>query len=245
MSRLRRAAQRSLPAFATLAALTLPLTAQAQLLDPAPAYPSTFVKTGLLYDWTGFYVGFNGGGSFGHLNWTSDPDALSGGANLSSGLVGATIGYNAQRGGFVFGQEFDFDYRRFATTIAAPTCPLNAPNGVANCEFNSFWVSTARLRFGYALGSFLPYVTAGVSMGDYLADIIGKPFGTATAVTFNWTAGVGVEYVLNGPLTAKLEYLYVNHTDTACLGPCGGGPIHIGVNENVFRLGLNYRLWGQ
>jgi hypothetical protein len=39
-----------------------------------PAYPSKFVNTALLYDWTGFYVGLNAGGTFGHVNWQSDPD---------------------------------------------------------------------------------------------------------------------------------------------------------------------------
>jgi outer membrane immunogenic protein len=245
MSNLRAAANRFALASATLAAFAASSAANAQFLDPAPAYPGKFVQTALLYDWTGFYVGFNGGASFGRMDWVSDPDATSGGSSVSSGLFGGTIGYNAQRGGFVFGEEFDFDWRRFGATIPAATCPANAPNGTSNCEFNSFWVSTARLRFGYQLGSFLPYVTGGVSIGDSLTDIIGKPFGTATDTTFNWTAGLGVEYIINGPLTAKLEYLYVNHTNTACLMPCGGGPIHIGLNENVFRLGLNYRLWGQ
>jgi outer membrane immunogenic protein len=163
---------------------------------------------------------------------------------VSSGLVGGTIGYNTQNlGPFMFGEEFDFDWRSINATIPRASC---APN----CEFKSKWLSTARLRFGYAFDRFLPYVTGGVSIGDVTQDIVGQQFGQAKSVSSNWTAGAGLEFVVSGPLTAKLEYLYVNHTNTACNAECGpatsgGGPIHMGLNENIFRVGLNYRLWGR
>jgi opacity protein-like surface antigen len=59
-------------------------------------------------------------------------------------------------------------------------------------------------------------------------------------VTFNRTAGLGVEFSLGGPFTGKFEY----HTSTSCTVPCGGNPVGIGVSENVFRVGLNYRVTG-
>jgi outer membrane immunogenic protein len=229
------------------AALAASGSAHAGFLDPPPAYPVPSpaypVKSANIippvYDWTGFYVGINGGGSWGRVPWSSDPDGTDGTATVSSGLVGGTIGYNAQNlGRFVVGEEFDFDWRSVNATIPPASC---APN----CEFKSQWLSTARLRLGYAFDRFLPYVTGGVSIGDVTQDIVGQPFGVAKSVSFNWTAGAGLEFVVSGPLTAKLEYLYVNHTNTACNVECGGGPIHMGLNENIFRVGLNYRLWSR
>jgi outer membrane immunogenic protein len=240
MSAWQNAAKRLLLATTALAALVASVPATAGLLDPAPAYPTKFVNTTntLLYDWTGFYVGINGGGSFGHVNWSSDPDLTSGSVNVSSGLVGGTIGYNMQNlGALVIGQEFDFNYRSFTATIPPASC---APN----CEFKSQWVSTARLRFGYMLGTFLPYVTGGLSMADVNQDIVGQPFGVAKSVSFNWTAGAGLEFVVSGPWTAKVEYLYVGHTIPDCNFECGGGPIHMSLGENIFRVGVNYRLNG-
>jgi outer membrane immunogenic protein len=230
-------------AFATFAAFG---SAHAGFLDPPPAYPVPSpaypVKSpgaSAVYDWTGFYVGINGGGSWGRVPWTSDPDGTAGTATVSSGLVGGTIGYNAQNlGRFVFGGEFDFDWRGINAAIPPASC---APG----CEFKSDWLSTARLRFGYTFDRFLPYVTGGVSIADVTQDIVGQPFGVAKSVSFNWTAGAGLEFVVSGPVTAKLEYLYVNHTNTACNLECGGGPIHMGLNENIFRVGLNYRLWAR
>src|SRR5260370_15671723 len=112
-------------AFAALAAFG---SAHAGFLDappaypaPSPAYPVKSANIPPVYDWTGFYVGINGGGSWGRVPWSSDPDGTDGTATVSSGLVGGTIGYNAQNlGPFVFGEEFDFDWRSINATIPAP-----------------------------------------------------------------------------------------------------------------------------
>jgi outer membrane immunogenic protein len=241
--------------FAALAACG---TAHAGFLDPAPAYPVPSagypgypVKSAnippVVYDWTGFYVGINGGGSWGRVPWSSDPDGTAGNVTVSSGLIGGTIGYNAQNlGRLVVGSEFDFDWRSINATIPADTCS-------PTCEFKSRWVSTARLRFGYAFDRFLPYVTGGVSIGDISQSSVGQQFGVADSVSFNWTVGAGLEFVVSGPLTAKLEYLYVNHTRTDCKVECNpafdqvfnAAAIHMGLNENIFRVGLNYRLWSR
>ena len=51
----------------------------------APAYYAP-------YNWTGFYIGINGGGGFGNSDW--DAATASSGRDTSGGLVGGTIGYN-------------------------------------------------------------------------------------------------------------------------------------------------------
>jgi outer membrane immunogenic protein len=234
-------------AFAAVAAFG---SAHAGILDAPPAYPVSaapaYAKAPypapLVYDWTGFYVGINGGGSSGRVPWSSDADGTSGTASVSSGLVGGTIGYNMQNlGPWIVGEEFDFDWRSFNATIPAAVCS-------PNCEFKSDWLATARLRFGYAIDRFLPYVTAGVSMTDITQSSVGDQFGSARNVSFNWTAGAGLEFAVSGPLTAKLEYLYVNHTNMGCnteCNPAETGTVHMGLNENVFRVGLNYKLWSR
>jgi len=205
-------------------------------LDPAPAYSPPPV-----YDWTGFYVGVNGGGSAARLDWTSDPDLTAGDASHSTAFGGVTIGYNAQNLGFlgwgqlVVGEEFDFDWRSYSFTIPAATCgPF--------CTLDSNWFATARLRLGYQIDRFMPYITGGVSMADFDAYAVGQPNGVNHSVSFNFTAGAGLEAVIYGPFTGKLEYLYVNHSRIDCINECNG-PVHITPSENIFRVGLNYRLW--
>ncbi len=71
----------------------------------------------------------------------------------------------------------------------------------------------------------------------------GAPFGTDYANNLGWTAGLGIEVVVWGPWTAKLEYLYADLNGFSCNVACGGGPISFNVRENVVRAGLNYRIW--
>jgi outer membrane immunogenic protein len=244
------AARRFLAAAAAIAALVASNPANAELLDPAPAYPSKFVNTALLYDWTGFYVGINGGGSFGRTTWSDLNFFTSGSVNVSSGLAGGTIGYNMQNlGRLVVGEEFDFGWRSFSALMPAASCVTNG----GDCEFTSRWVSTARVRFGYMVGTFLPYVTGGVAITEVNQGIVGNPLGIAQGVSYGWTAGAGLEFVLSGPLTAKIEYLYVAHALPDCTSECGVGPVFplmpgniaMGLSENIFRVGLNYRFWGR
>jgi outer membrane immunogenic protein len=159
-----------------------------------------------LYNWTGPYVGLSGGGSFG-----SGSDA---------GIVGGTLGYNMQSGPWVFGLEGDMNW--LSHTSAA---------------VRNNWLATVRGRIGYAMGatgSILPYVTGGVAFGDISNSVAGV--GMVSDSKAGWTLGGGLEAAISGPLTAKLEYLYVD---------LGDGPTLAGVGStyhtSIVRAGLNYR----
>ena len=57
------------------------------------------------------------------------------------------------------------------------------------------------------------------------ASTAGAPLGTDRANNLGWTLGLGVEFVIWGPLTAKAEYLYADFNGFTCNVACGGGPI--------------------
>ena len=64
------------------------------------------------YNWTGFYLGANGGGGWGRSWWsgTSTP------VNFSGAQVGGTAGYNWQFGNTVLGLEGDMDWSNLKGT---------------------------------------------------------------------------------------------------------------------------------
>jgi outer membrane immunogenic protein len=201
-------------------------------LDAPPAFgPSP------IYDWTGFYLGLNGGYGFGSVPWTSGLDATRGTANVSGGLFGGTVGYNAQTvSSLVIGEEFDLAWNSLKATIPAASCG-------PNCELTTNWLATARLRIGYAYDRFMPYVTGGLAIGDLTGNIAGGPLGTQSHINLGWTAGVGLEYSISEPLSAKIEFLHVDVRGISCGVACGGGPLSMDLNENIIRFGINYRLW--
>jgi outer membrane immunogenic protein len=217
-------------ALVSLVALT-GAAAAADLSQPPP--PPVYSRAPVFvppYSWTGLYLGINGGGGFGSSAWD-----LTGSRDVSGGLFGATLGYNYQVGGAVFGVEGDLDWTDIngsSTTV----CP-------AGCKTSNTWLSTVRGRLGYAADRFMPFVTGGVAFGDVVAFTPGLP--QATADRTGWTLGGGLEAALAANWTAKVEYLYVDLGSFNCGLNCGAGLTtdNVSFHTNVLRAGLNYRFW--
>ena len=188
------------------------MPAKAPLYTPVP-----------VYNWTGFYVGINGGGGWGRSDFSAPFTGDS--FNTSGGLVGGTLGYNWQMGNVVFGLEGDIDWSNIR---GSGTC------AGLSCSTRNNWLGTARGRLGYAIDRVMPYVTGGAAFGDIKTSVAG--LGDSSTTKAGWTVGGGIEAAIAGPWTAKVEYLYVD------LGR--GGSIlgsDAGFKTNIVRAGLNYR----
>jgi outer membrane immunogenic protein len=202
-------------------AADLPRPLPQQMVTKAPPYIDQ------TFNWTGFYVGVNGGGGFGHA--FSD---LSGGMHTSGGVAGGTVGYNAQYGHWVFGFEGDVDWSDVSGSTSAAGCP--------GCSVQNNWLSTARGRVGYAYGRWLPYITGGLAVGDVQANAPG--FSGQTNTQVGWAAGAGVEYALSNNWSAELEYLHVDLGRFDCNVNCGAaGTDNVSFRDNLVRGGFNYR----
>jgi outer membrane immunogenic protein len=210
-----------------LAALTG--TAAAADLPPRPA-PAPYYKAPVaipVYNWTGFYIGINGGGGFGRSQWDSTR-----GFNTSGGLVGGTVGYNYQFGQGVVGLEGDIDWANINGTTNT-LCPFG-------CKTSDHWLSTVRGRLGYAADRFMPFVTGGAAFGDIRASTPG--FAGANQTNAGWTVGAGLEFAIAGNWTAKAEYLYVNLGKFNCGISCGALVTdNVSFTTNIVRAGVNYR----
>ena len=192
----------------------------ARMATKAPAYVPP-----PLYNWSGFYVGINGGGGWGRSDFSGAFTTDS--FNTSGGLVGGTLGYNWQMNQVVLGLEGDVDWSNIRGS---------APCGGTTCEMKNEWLGTFRGRIGYTglWDRVMPYVTGGLAVGNIKADIAGV--GSSNETKAGWTVGGGVEAAIAGPWTAKVEYLYVD------LG--NGGTIagsDASYKANIVRAGLNYR----
>jgi len=206
----------------------------AQAADiPRPVYKGVHPVVAY-YNWTGFYVGINGGYGWGSSDWSLVPTA----SNKPKGwLAGGTLGYNYQTGSIVWGIEGDFDWSNVKDTVVC--APL------VNCGTANPWLATFRGRLGYAFDRWLPYITGGGAYGKVKATV-DVPFAGFTASSsnnqFGWTAGAGIEYAFLGNWSAKLEYLYVDlGSFNAAIAPVVN---NVSFKENIVRAGLNYRFSG-
>jgi outer membrane immunogenic protein len=208
----------------TGAAVAADLPRRTEMPAKAPAY-----VTPVAYNWTGLYIGINGGGIWGHSSFTAAPP--TGDFTVSGGLIGGTLGYNWQMNQVVFGLETDLDWSGARGSAAC---------GTATCQTRNTWLGTARGRVGYAMDRFLPYLTGGLAFGDIRASSSG--LAGATSTRSGWTVGGGLEFAVANNWTAKAEYLYVDLGKFDCGTACGGvPPDNVKLNANVLRAGLNYR----
>jgi outer membrane immunogenic protein len=109
-----------------------------------------------------------------------------------------------------------------------------AEDTFAPWKFSNPWFGTLRGRAGYALNNILFYGTGGLAFGGLNGQIFNL---SESHITAGWTVGVGAEVGITQHLSAKLEYLYVNLSDT----PFTLTAVQNGYGFNVVRLGVNYR----
>ena len=205
-------------------ATTATISAAADLPRAMPPTKAPVFVPG--FTWTGFYLGINGGYSWGQSDWdgfASEPD-------VSGGLVGLTAGYNWQTGPWVFGLEGDVDWSNIRGSFVSAACP-------GGCETRNNWLSTVRGRLGYAFDRVMPYVTGGLAVGDIEANPTG--FAGVSDTQAGWTVGAGVEAAFAGNWSAKLEYLYVDLGSTGCSATACGTATNVDLRSNVVRAGLN------
>lgn len=205
-----------------LLALGVASASAADLPRAMPAKAPVYVAPPL-YNWTGFYVGINGGAGFGTADF-SGPFSTS--FNTSGGLIGGTLGYNWQMNQLVFGLEGDVDW---ANIRGSGSC------AGTNCSVKHDWLATLRGRLGFTpWDRGLLYVTGGAAWGNVNADIAGV--GSSNETKTGWTIGGGLEAAIAGPWTGKIEYLYVDLGDGGAIA--GTTP---STQTHIVRAGLNYR----
>src|SRR3954466_14755613 len=90
----------------TASLIALGATAPAVAADlAARPYTKAPAMIATVYDWSGFYIGINGGGGSSHGAWDFVGVGREGSHDATGGTVGGQIGYRWQSGQWVFGVE--------------------------------------------------------------------------------------------------------------------------------------------
>jgi outer membrane immunogenic protein len=222
-------------------------------LPPAapPRAPVTYVPAVVpVYNWSGFYIGLNGGWGFatGNINYTVSGGPLSGdtatgSGHINGGIFGGQIGAQYQADWAVLGIEGDWDWSGQSKTDNVGCgigCTVNRTIKIGD-------VATIRARLGYAMDRVLVYGTGGVAFTQTSDNITvngGPTVFNASTWNTGWTAGAGVEFAFFQNWTAKVEYLYVgsklNQSGTI---PVIGGTLTESGNfhDNLIRAGINFK----
>jgi outer membrane immunogenic protein len=203
-----------------------------------------------VYNWTGFYIGIQGGAGWSRVVQTDlrpfSSDEYAPGGN---GVIGGTVGFNAQFDRIVLGLEADAS----AAWIKGETPGTDIPSGscggvVPRCFSRLQSFETFRARAGIAMDNVLPYLTGGLAVASLHAeegDIDGNgAFGAGSKTVAGWTAGVGVEAMFNQRWSLKGEWLYMDFGNHVIFNDNVGGaifPESLRYRAQVLRVGANYR----
>src|SRR5436189_208116 len=241
-----------------MALVTLGLAAPASAADLA-ARPYTKAPPPMIaaiYDWSGFYIGINGGGGWSHKCWDRTNDAgliftpaFAEGCHDASGAVaGGQIGYRWQASSWVFGLEAQGDWADLKGSRTS-LFDIAARN---QSKIDAFGLFTGQI--GYAWNSALLYVKGGAAVtGDHYR-VFDIPTGIQTdrANETRWGAvvGAGVEFGFapNWSVAFEYDHLFMgdrNVNFTAVNTGVFTATDRIRQDVDLATVRLNYRLnWG-
>jgi outer membrane immunogenic protein len=217
---------------------------------PARTYTKAPVMIPALYDWSGWYVGINGG--WGTQNRCFD-FTTPGGAflasegchNASGGVAGGQLGYRWEMNSWVFGLEAQGDWAGLSGSNAS----IAFPGDVNRSRMDAFGLFTGQI--GYAWNTTLLYVKGGAAVVADRNDIL---FGGAVAATApgdnRWgsTVGVGVEYSFypNWSVGVEYDHIFISNELAPFTTPAGlfAGTDRIHGDADIVTARINYRFGG-
>jgi outer membrane immunogenic protein len=198
-----------------------------------------------VYNWTGFYVGLQGGGMWGHKDLTEyvlatgAPTGFRRNFTYEGAFGGAHLGYNAQVGTFVFGLEADAEITDvdgdFVTAIGL------------HFSSRQHWQASLRARIGFTpVERLLAYVTAGAAFTRFTHDWDLRPAGIPAAETFRtsasgFTIGAGAEYALTRQISVRGEWRYTDYGTLTFDWPLANGFYRLESNMHAVRGAISYR----
>lgn len=226
-------------------------------LAPRP-YTKAPPMVAAIYDWSGFYIGANGGwgSSRNCWNFTTPAGAFvrnEGCHDATGGTAGGQIGYRWQTSNWVFGLEAQGNW----ADISGRRASLAFPTVTNDSSLNAFGLFTGQI--GYAWDATLLYVKGGAAVTSNRYRSLATATGVQVTNNVNntdWgaTVGVGLEYAFapNWSLGFEYDHIFMGrnrltflNNGVVPLNPAGTlfGTNNISQDVDLVTARINYR-WG-
>jgi outer membrane immunogenic protein len=244
--------KRALAAAIGLATLGMAPALAADL--PAQTYSKTPVWIPAAYDWSGFYLGINGGGASSRECWTINSSAgapvtpnSEGCHTATGGMVGGQMGYRFQTSGWVYGVELQGDWANLSGTNPSLTAIVPYTN---QTKIDAIALFTGQV--GYAFNTVLLYVKGGAALADDRFSSFftggGGVFNTDHQTRAGGVVGAGLEFsfVPDWSIAFEYDHLFMGNPNVTfaptALGVGRSDNISQGVDIGLIK--LNYRYGG-
>src|SRR5664280_2079646 len=158
---------------------------------PAPVYKAPPAAV-VVSNWTGCYIGINGGYGWGRKDFSSDTLGDLGSHTATGGVAGGQVGCDYQTGPWVFGIRGMFDWADMTGSHINP-----AGTSIYKTRVQSF--ETAVGRVGYTLWpDTLVYALGGIAWlqeRHTITDLAGNELGFVNENRDGLTVGTGLEHM--------------------------------------------------
>jgi len=217
---------------------------------PAGPYTKAPAMVAAIYDWSGFYIGANGGWGSSRKCWDAVTAAgvfsvAEGCHDATGGVAGGQIGYRWQAGTWVFGLEGQGDW----ADLRGSNVSLAFPGLRNTSKIDAFGLFTGQI--GVAWNNVLLYAKGGGAVtGDrfHVNTTVGNVLVATAQDQTRWggTVGAGLEFGFAPGWSAGVEYDHLFMQDktisfTPLVGPVFSDRIRQDVDLVTVR--VNYR-WG-
>jgi len=156
------------------------------------------------FDWTGGYLGLEGGADLLNSQWSSPTNLYAPFNTNGTGLaVGGVIGYRKQtNNNLVIGAELSGDW---LSTLGQANCKGTIPT----CNTGQDFLGLAQFNIGRASGNVHYYVGGGAALGDFqYNETVSLAQSWTGGMRLGWTLGVGADFALSNQWQAGLRYNY-------------------------------------
>jgi len=204
-----------------------------------------------VYDWSGFYLGANGGWGSSRNCWGIVPVGGAvipdGCADRSGGVLGGQIGYRWQAGQFVFGLEAQGDW----ADLSGSRVSILNPVFTTHTRTDGIGLFTGQV--GYAWNAALLYLKGGAAVTSNSFDITttigGVNVASASSTRWGGAVGVGFEYGFAPNWSAGIEYDHLFMGDAnnsfSVVNPLLAGALNrISQDVDMVTFRVNYRFGG-
>jgi outer membrane immunogenic protein len=225
------------------------------------------------YNWTGWYIGINAGGS----STAIDHDV----AVPAIGAIGSRLfAFDGRDGSFTGGFQAGYNWQFAPNWFAGIEGDINYLRGSRDNNFRFIisagedvvgavntrlrWLSTVRGRLGYTWANTMVYATGGVAFGGVRSNVDATRIDTGVvAATFagsysetrtGWAVGGGLEQAVTNWVSLRIEYLHFDLGSFSYDVTRVSGVAHPSVpntwlasgqvSGDIVRVGLNVKLSG-
>jgi outer membrane immunogenic protein len=226
---------------ASLVAISAAAPASAADLAARP-YTKAPPMMAALYDWSGFYIGINGGGGTSRNSWNLVGGASEGSHDATGGTVGGQIGYRWQTGPVVFGIEAQGNWADFkGDNLSLVFAERN------RTKIDAFGLFTGQI--GYAWNNVLLYAKGGAAVTDNKYEIIalgGGLLASTTNTRWGGVVGAGLEYGFapNWSLGFEYDHMFMDRQNVNFVAAAFTQTDSIKQDVDLFTARLNYKFGG-